>query len=136
MKPLHEELRFAVGCYRQVLEAFAALDVPMDQMPATIMEARIKALVDSQQRAREADQTLRASCPPGASLPHDAQPLMADYLALLHKSAECNSILLKRARVQLALTAGELGGLDTGQTVLRGYRQPNRRAGQRLNRSC
>ena len=136
MKPLHEELRFAVGCYRQVLEAFAALEGSIDQMPTAVMEARIKSLLESQQQARDADRALLASCPAGTPVPRDAQPLMTDYLDLLRQTAECNSTLLKRTRVQLALTAGELAELDTGQTVLRGYRQPNRSAGQRLSHSC
>jgi dsDNA-binding SOS-regulon protein len=123
MRDLEALLKIAVDQYRQVLDAFDALERPLGQGDHKILRERVEALEICQAEARETDQLLLAKVDGGRMSPH-ALPLVREYRDLLKVVAERNRDLLNKARVHQALVAAEIAEIKGSKTALAGYRMP------------
>lgn len=132
MNNLVDLLVTARSCYREVLQAYAEVDISGLAADGKSLERLLAQMEPKLAAAHVADQALRNYLDGAGSSDHHL-PLMCEYRDLLAQVAERNQVLLGQARTHRALVLAEISELQAGKTALAGYRLPAEKSGQRLS---
>ncbi len=123
MNNLEDLLASALSCYRDVLQAYNELEGAGFGADGKVLGRMVEKMAPKLAAARESDCALLGYLD-GTGSSHQYLPMMREYRDLLGQVAECNQVLLGRARTHCALVSAEISELRAGKTALAGYRLP------------